>query len=77
MAEDRIHEIAHDLIGTCQSIGYALNEGEDASEIQDKLAELAFECDGCGWWCSVEELNNETSDELCDDCHRERNPEDD
>lgn len=32
---------------------------------------LCFCCDGCGWWCSTEELHNETDQNLCDDCEEE------
>lgn len=31
--------------------------------------QLAFLCEGCGWWCSTDELHNmDRVTEKCDDC---------
>lgn len=37
-------------------------------ETVDRIEEHVFLCAGCGWWCSTDELNNETQEDLCDDC---------
>ncbi len=33
------------------------------------IGQQVFWCDGCGWCCSTDELNNEGSEDLCDDCN--------
>jgi hypothetical protein len=67
----RAHEIADDLIGTCRSLHDFTDEDEiDNDLLMAKLYDLCFECDCCGWWADIEELNNEDSSrELCDECH--------
>lgn len=45
-----------------------LVSGRERDELVERVEEQVFLCDGCGWWCSTDELNNETSDQLCDDC---------
>jgi hypothetical protein len=65
----RAEEIAEQLIGTPQSLqSVATDEEVDNDGLMSELYTLAFECDRCGWWCSTDELNNETGEELCDDC---------
>lgn len=63
----KAQELAEQLIGTsgvlCVDPAEQLDEGET-----EEFDRLAFSCDGCGWWCSTEELNNDTDDQLCDDC---------
>jgi hypothetical protein len=65
MSERTARELADELIGTCAIAFPAelLSEGELA-----KFDDLAFECEGCGWWCSTDELNNEHGEQLCDEC---------
>lgn len=64
--EDRAHEIADELIGTCLDLhGVATDAEFDDGELMSQLDELAFECEGCGWWCHIEEQNEGM---LCDDC---------
>lgn len=62
-------ELADILIGTCNPNN--IDPGEALGDDTEALAafdELAFECESCGWWCVTEELNNEGSTNLCDDC---------
>lgn len=62
-----LDDVIHDLMGTCAT----------PTEEQRLLIEAdtvsfdreLFCCDQCGWWCSTDELNNETSENLCDDCN--------
>lgn len=73
--EDRIHEIADELIGTCLNITSVVTDEElDDVVLMSKLDELCFECEGCGWWCHEEELNEGT---LCNDCFNEQGNDDD
>lgn len=71
---ERVREIARDLIGCCSGARHEfeaeLDELGVAREAKPSAAfdEIAFLCDVCGWYCSVDELNNEDGDELCDDC---------
>jgi hypothetical protein len=42
-----------------------------STEFNTARDELYFCCDQCGWYCDTEELNNETDENLCDDCNAE------
>lgn len=48
-------------------LDYWALDRSDHSRIDDRV----FLCDCCGWWCETEELNNETSRDLCDQCVEE------
>lgn len=70
------HEIAGHLVGTCGCIPSAaetLGHPEWEDEVDAfELDSLAFECQGCGWWCSADECNDSKLDEwICDDCKRD------
>ena len=75
LAED----MAWDLIGTCSSmIAVAMRRDIVVDDdLEESILLRAFQCDACGWWHGVEELNNLTQRELCDQCHAEANPETD
>lgn len=77
--EDRAHVIADGLIGTCLSIHAEVSDEElDDIQLMSELDEIIFECEGCGWWCSTDELNNGGARNLCNDCEEEaEEPEDD
>lgn len=77
--DERAHEIADDLIGTAYSQHDFMTQEEiDDPALQAKLTDLCFECDGCGWWASTEELHNDgPSRELCDECYYEEDQDDD
>lgn len=70
--EDRAHELADELIGTCLSLnGAATDEECDDTELMSKLDELCFECENCGWWYHIEEQGDgemcpSCTDDLCD-----------
>lgn len=73
----QVKEIAADLIGCAQGsrrdLEAELDElgvGRDAKP-SAAFDEIAFLCDGCNWYCSVDELHNESAEQLCDDCHIE------
>lgn len=63
-------ELADDLIGTCSTFPIPEEELETLAELTE-FESLAFCCQGCGWWCSTEELNNIGPRDLCDECHGE------
>lgn len=64
--EDRAHEIADELIGTCLDGHAAISDEEyDDPVLMSQIDELCFECDGCGWWHSTDDL---TDGDLCPDC---------
>ena len=63
----RASDLADRLIGTADNV-YPEEELETPDEIVE-FEELAFLCGQCGWWCSTEELNNETEQDLCNDCN--------
>lgn len=43
-------------------------EERQSQHLRDLIGMDVFWCEGCGWCCSTEELNNETNEDLCDDC---------
>lgn len=56
------------LLGTAKnlhSLGVTFEVASGDTLFCRRLDELVFECQECGWWCSVDELHN---DELCEDC---------
>ena len=67
--------LADRLIGTAQTC-IPEEELENAEDVES-FETLAFQCDVCGWWCDVEELNNLTSRNLCEECHREETDDED
>ena len=66
--------IAHDLMGTCDSLQAALERREwdgadNDSSFCDGLDSLAFECLRCGWWFPICEMSErEDADWCCADC---------
>jgi len=72
-------DMAWDLMGTCSSmIAVAMRRDVVVDDdLEEAILLRAFHCHACGWWHSVEELNNLTQRELCDQCHLEENPVDD
>lgn len=72
----RVQEVANQLMGTCNSLSVYLDDGDNELDFVDALLSHVFLCDGCQWWCSVDELHNIDYDELCDDCNTEQQRED-
>lgn len=65
--EARAQDVADLLVGTPHNLSYAATTREMNNRFFcDALDDLAFECEGCGWWCHEEERNG---DNLCDDCN--------
>lgn len=69
-------KLAERLIGQCTvSLDEALNDavGLDITtapaELLAAIDSRVFCCDGCSWYCSTDELMNETGRDLCDDCN--------
>lgn len=66
------HDAAKHLVGTCKTLA---DLGEEFENVENETAfcttldSLIFCCDCCGWWCDVDELKNETEQELCEDCN--------
>lgn len=67
-----VQAVADRLVGTCmESVESACEDlgFDDVDGILGELDDYIFECEGCGWWCDVEELNNTTDQNLCDECN--------
>jgi hypothetical protein len=60
-------DLADELVGTARMC--VVEEELDTSDQVDEFDMLAFVCQGCGWWCSTDELNNIGPRDLCDECH--------
>ena len=76
---DVAEDMSYELIGGCLSMAIVAERcGVDLEDaLEESILNRAFQCQGCGWWHSIEELNNLTDRELCDSCHLEENPETD
>lgn len=69
---ERCADIVHDLLGTCKSLEEVCSDDEiNDKVVTDAIDAEIFECDGCGWWCELSELNDDTGRWLCDDCSDE------
>ena len=72
-SEDRAHEVADGLIGTCQSLENVATD----DEINDlvfcaELDTLCFCCETCGWWFSI----GEDHDGRCGECANKKDNDD-
>lgn len=82
---DKQREQVDDLIASCTGqcscnpndeletiiAGWPVEAREEARERMDQNI---FYCDGCGWYCDTDERH---AGDLCDDCHDDREDEDD
>lgn len=77
LTDEQLDKVADRLEGQCLlDLAAALNEqGIDETAIDEELCEQVesrvFLCDQCGWWANADELNNETDQQLCDQCAAE------
>lgn len=68
--EKAAEEAAEELIGTCQGIddlSDALLAFRDDPKFCEKLDELCFECECCGWWFPTEECADDETG-ICKEC---------
>lgn len=69
---DLWEKIIYQLKGTCNTMDRVLEE-HNAEELEDHMPFLnhldnqIFLCEGCGWWCEISEMS-EDSDTECNDC---------
>lgn len=79
LEHDAAQTVADFLIGSAEHGVYtlvgALEQHELPAEYADNIKfltsfdQLCFCCEGCGWWCSTDELHNmDGVTEKCDDC---------
>lgn len=75
-----LDNIISDLLGTCQSLEKVSQDWEAGELSIDDLAYIESEiflCDNCGWWCETCEAHDSWFGEVCDDCYREDDEEED
>lgn len=67
---NRIQEIADELLGTptCFKSVLELDEIADADVLQVQVEELVMECDVCGWWHDIDDLDDTSGSLICEDC---------
>jgi C4-type Zn-finger protein len=67
---DLADHAAEQLQGTCQSLASLnLEDAEDNQTFCNRLDELVFCCEQCGWWCEQSEMANRKDEEwICTDC---------
>lgn len=67
-----INEIINYLAGTANTVEQALNlfevPPEERLKVEEKISEELFLCESCGWWDTLDELYDDTGEELCPDC---------
>ena len=78
------HMVGFRLAGSSQTIDHALRaEGFNSDEIVDiennqlfteALDETALCCDICGWWSATEDVNDNFSELVCNECMIEGYP---
>lgn len=79
LSDEMLETLVNRLEGQCRlSPEQALEEAglEPTDDRVEQLIYKVFCCEGCGWYASTEELNNNGPDgrELCDECSED--PED-
>lgn len=72
LTAEQLEHVVQRLEGQCmltletvlEDMGLAGRESD--SDVCEQVDAAVFCCDGCGWWCLIEELND---GQLCDDCN--------
>lgn len=78
MTGEQLEQIVQRLDGQCVvALEQAMEEAgvEETPENLERIDARVFCCEGCDWWCSTDELNNETDKNLCDECAAEDHDE--
>lgn len=77
-----IHVIIESLIGTTGSLDNTLEEYYPGMEYSDltssdhaTIDNEMFECGQCGWWCEAGEAHEGNMEDVCSDCHEEKDGE--
>lgn len=77
LSRERLEGIAHDLEGTCETLGayierHDLDMADD--ELEDQLLDVSLElCLGCGWWHRSSDLigEDDSNPGYCDQCRED------
>lgn len=72
-SREATEQVAEYLLGTASSVVDACHtlELDEALIEGDILDESVFECEQCGWWCSMDEAHDASCGWVCDDCNGE------
>lgn len=90
LTDEQIQLIAEDLQGTGKLLDQAIcditdEEAEGLDEIEnwqalcDRVDQLVFLCEGCGWWCEVgdyAEIQENPNGDVCSNCGPDEEEED-
>ena len=90
LTDEQIQLIAEDLQGTGKLLDQAIcditdEEAEGLDEIEnwqalcDRVDQLVFLCECCGWWCEVgdyAEIQENPNGDVCSDCGPDEEDED-
>lgn len=73
LTRDQLHEVAAYLEGSTSSLDsileqYNLVEDDLTERDKQELYALVTVCETCGWWCSTDELNEES---VCQECEEQ------
>lgn len=82
ISEKTKQDIADYLVGSCNHELGAFDAFPELEDDTDLLLSIVVEmgidwCEQCGWCFEICELDNEPDAMICDDCHKENNPDED
>lgn len=83
--EPRFQAITEHYQGSCQSMyghftgvpnaeRYKVpDDGDfiDQNDLQDRLDEIMFECETCGWWSEAGEQSEQEDEKTCQECYED------
>jgi hypothetical protein len=68
LLEDRAHEVAESILGTCDGLDqHATEEERDSREFSAALDDRVALCECCGWWVEADEVDRDGCCEECSD----------
>lgn len=68
MSDITPERLAEELVGSTHTLTEDERKLLDESNFAETFDGLVFECEACGWWCSTDELNDQSPFRRCDDC---------
>lgn len=64
----RFNQIIEHYLGSSEAMSDEDRDWIEDNNLCERLDELMFLCDKCGWWCSEDKRNPDGDFDLCNDC---------
>ena len=74
LSNDKLEAIVERLEGQClidleqameeEGVIHLLDDTDTLQQIDERI----FQCEQCGWWCSTDELHDDSNEKTCEDC---------